>query len=97
LLRSVAAAFHEPEQAGLLAPYVQRYLEMLPEIWPASGGHLRVARGAALFPVTAASEGLIQQIDAFLAAEPREPGLVRVLIERRDQVQRALRCRAFGS
>jgi aminopeptidase N len=97
LLRSVASAFHQPEQADLLTPYVQRYFDVLPEMWSASGGHLRVARGAALFPLTAASPGLIEQIDAFLAAEPREPGLVRVLIERRDQVQRALRCRALGA
>jgi aminopeptidase N len=96
LLRSVASAFHQPEQASLLAPYAQRYFDTLPEIWSASGGHLRVARGAALFPVTAASPRLIEQIDAFLAAEPREPGLVRVLVERRDQVRRALRCRALG-
>ena len=31
--------------------------------------------------------------DAFLASGDREPGLVRVLIERRDQVLRALRSR----
>ncbi|HTX85677.1 MAG TPA: aminopeptidase N [Streptosporangiaceae bacterium] len=96
LLRSVATAFHQPEQATLLAPYARRYFDTLPEIWSASGGHLRVARGAALFPATAASPELIEQIDAFLAAEPREPGLVRVLVERRDQVRRALRCRSLG-
>jgi len=95
LLRSVATAFHQPEQAELLAPYVRRYFEVLPEIWSASGGHLRVARGAALFPVTAASQELVAQIDAFLAVGEREPGLVRVLIERRDQVLRALRSRAL--
>ena len=95
LLRSVAFAFHQPEQATLLAPYARRYFEVLPDIWSASGGHLRVARGAALFPVTAASPDLIDQIDEFLAAGGREPGLVRVLIERRDQVVRALRSRAL--
>ena len=82
-------------QAELLAPYAQRYFEVLPEIWSASGGHLRVARCAALFPVTAASQELVDRIDAFLAAGEREPGLVRVLIERRDQVLRALRSRAL--
>jgi aminopeptidase N len=95
LLRSVATAFHQPVQAQLLAPYAQRYFEVLPEIWSASGGHLRVARCAALFPVTAASQELVDRIDAFLAAGEREPGLVRVLIERRDQVLRALRSRAL--
>jgi aminopeptidase N len=97
LLRSVAFAFHQPEQAALLAPYARRYFDVLPDIWSASGGHLRVARGAALFPVTAASRDLIDQIDEFLAAGGQEPGLVRVLIERRDQVRRALRSRALAT
>jgi hypothetical protein len=70
---------------------------VLPDIWSASGGHLRVARGAALFPITAASQELIDEIDEFLAAAGREPGLVRVLIERRDQVLRALRSRALSA
>ena len=96
LLRSVSFAFHQPEQAELLAPYAGRYFDALPEIWSASGGHLRVARAAALFPVTAASAELVDQIDEFLAAGTREPGLARVLIERRDQVERALRSRALS-
>ena len=49
-----------------------------------------------LFPHPAASPELVRRIDAFLAAEPRDPGLVRVLTERRDIVQRALRSRALS-
>ncbi len=97
LLRSVASAFHQPGQSALLAPYARRYFDVLPDIWSASGGHLRVARGAALFPVTAASQDLINGIDEFLAAGEREPGLIRVLIERRDQVLRALQSRALAA
>jgi aminopeptidase N len=95
LLRSVALAFHQPQQAALLAPYAERYFEVLPEIWSASAGHLRMARAAALFPVTAASPELVTRIDRFLTAKAPEPGLVRVLVERRDQVVRALRSRAL--
>ena len=95
LLRAVSLGFQQPEQADLLAPYAARYFEALPEIWSGSGGHLRVARCAALFPVTAVGAGLIDQIDEFLAAGDREPGLVRVLIERRDQVVRAMQSRAL--
>ncbi len=94
LLLAVAAAFYEPAQAELLAPYTERYFEVLPQLWEASGGHLRVARSRALFPVTAASPALIDRIDAFLAAG-RDPGLARVLIEQRDIVRRAVRSRAL--
>jgi aminopeptidase N len=95
LLYSVASAFHQPEQASLLAPYAQRYFDVLPEIWATSGGHMQLARAEALFPVTAASAALIAQVDAFLTAQEREAGLVRVLIERRDEVEQALRSRAL--
>ncbi len=95
VLRTVARAFYQPAQAGLLAAYTERYFEVLPRLWQASSGHLRVLRANALFPVTAAGPALIERIDAFLAAEPRDAGLARVLIERRDQVLRAVRSRAL--
>jgi aminopeptidase N len=95
LLRSVAFAFHQPEQAGLLAPYAARYFDDLPRIWAAAGGHLKISMATALFPYTAASPALISQVDAFLAAEPREPALARVLTECRDTVERALRSRSL--
>ena len=91
----IAAAFYQPEQADLVAQYVPRYFETLPRLWAARGGHLRVQLGEALFPRTAAGQQLIGQIDAFLAAGDRDPGLVRVLVERRDLIERALRSRAL--
>jgi aminopeptidase N len=95
VLRSVARAFYQPAQAKLLAAYTERYFEVLPRLWLESSGHLRVARANALFPVTAADPALVDRVDAFLAASPRDPGLARVLSERRDQVLRALRSRAL--
>jgi aminopeptidase N len=91
----IAGAFYQPEQADLLAPYAARYLQILPAMWSARGGHLRVRLGEALFPRTAASPELLAQIDAFLAGGGHDPGLVRVLVERRDLVERALRSRAL--
>jgi len=44
-----------------------------------------------------ASPELLERTDAFLAAEARDPGLVRVLTERRDIVTRALRSRALAA
>ena len=43
----------------------------------------------------AASPELLSRVDEFLAAEQREPSMVRVLIERRDIIDRALRSRAL--
>jgi aminopeptidase N len=86
----------QPEHAALLAPYLDRYFEVLPAIWSSRGEHLRVLLGQVLFPHPAAAPELLARIDDFLAAEPRDPGLVRVLTEQRDLVQRALRSRALG-
>jgi aminopeptidase N len=96
-VQEIAGAFYEPEQADLLAPYTARYLQILPGLWAARGGHLRVRLGEALFPRTAAGPELLAQIDAFLAADGHDPGLVRVLVEQRDQVECALASRALAS
>ena len=52
--------------------------------------------GQMLFPYPAASPELVERIGAFLAAEERDPGLARVVIECRDIVERALRSRALS-
>jgi aminopeptidase N len=93
----VTRGFIQPEHASLLAPYAQRYLEILPAIWSSRGDQFRLVLGQQLFPYPAASRELVERIDAFLAAEDRDPGLVRVLIEHRDTVQRALCSRALPS
>jgi aminopeptidase N len=93
----VAQGFIQPEHAQLLAPYAERYLEILPEIWSSRGEQFRFMLARLLFPFPAASPELVERIDAFLAAQERDPGLVRVLIEHRDTVERALRSRALPS
>ena len=95
-LTALARGFIQPEQADLLAPYAGRYLTELEKIWATQGGHLRVRLSELLFPYPAASPELLAQIDEFLTAAPRDPGLVRVLTERRDAVQRTLRSRALA-
>ncbi len=90
-----ARGFLQPEHASLLAPYAQRYFEILPELWATRGEHLRMQLAQALFPHPAASPALVGQIDAFLASGPHAPGLARVLTERRDVVTRALRSRSL--
>jgi aminopeptidase N len=90
----ISQGFIQPEHASLLRPYAERYFDVLPAIWSSRGEHLRVMLSQALFPYPAASPELIARIDAFLAARDRDPGLLRVMIERRDIVARALRSRA---
>ena len=94
-LVAMARAFNLPEHADLLTPYAGRYLPTMEKIWATGSGHMRVLLGDLLVPYPAASAGLVAQIDDYLAAGPRDPGLARVLVERRDLLQRALRSRAL--
>ncbi len=96
-LSMLARGFALPEQAGLLTPYAARYLGTLREIWPTRSGHLRVLLGDLLFPYPAASPDLLAQLDEFLAADPADPGMTRVLTERRDTLRQALLSRALPS
>ncbi len=92
---AVAAGFGQPEHADLIAPYADKYFEVLPPIWETRGDHLKRVLGDGLFPYSAASPELLSRVDEFLAEEDRDPSMVRVLIERRDIIDRALRSRAL--
>jgi aminopeptidase N len=93
--REMAQGFALPEQAALLAPYAERYFDALPRLWASRGEHFRVMLAHLLFPSPCASPELVARVDAFLAAGGRDPGLVRVLAEERELMQRALRARAL--
>ena len=90
---AVAAAFGQAEHASLLDPYAEQYFQVLPELWASRGDHMKRVLADGLFPYASASPELLARIDAFLAADQRDPALVRILVERRDTVERALRSR----
>jgi aminopeptidase N len=91
----VAARFNQPEHAHLLAPYAERYFEVLPALWASRAQMMRPMFGQMLFPYSTASPELLERIDAFIAGPERDPGLVRFVVELRDTVERALRSRAL--
>ncbi len=95
-IAEVARGLMQPEHAGLLGPYVQRYFDVLPRIWSSRSEHTRARLSEQLFPYPASSPDLVAQIDAFLAARERDPGLARLLTERRDIVTAAVRSRSLA-
>jgi aminopeptidase N len=90
----VAASMLQPEQAELLTPYVATYFEMLPRLWASRAQLLRGMLGTALFPYSAASPELLQRMQEFQDGQS-DAGLVRLITELRDRVERALRSRAL--
>jgi aminopeptidase N len=92
---AVAAGFMQPEHAGLLAPYAERYLSELPGLWRTRDGHMRVRLAHALFPYPAVTPEFLTRIDAFLGAGAADPDLARIIRDHRDTAERVLRARSL--
>ncbi|HEX8345131.1 MAG TPA: aminopeptidase N [Actinoplanes sp.] len=87
---AVTRAFWRPGQDGLLAPYADRYLRLLPDLH--RGGMIpAMVYTARLFPVFAIGEDFVAT--AVDAAGPAAPVVRKTLLERSDEVRRMLRAR----
>jgi aminopeptidase N len=86
----VATAFWRPAQDDLLAPYAQRYLDLLPDIH--RGGMIpAMTFTSRLFPLFAVDQAFIER--AKTAAAQAAPVVRKTLMERADLVRRMLRSR----
>jgi aminopeptidase N len=87
----VARPFWRPDQEELLAPYADRYLELLPGLH--RGGMINgMAFTYWLFPLFAIDESYFARADR--VAEGAAPVVRNALAERSDEVRRMLRSRA---
>jgi aminopeptidase N len=87
----VAAAFWRPGQDDVLAPYGERYIELLPSLH--RGGMIpAMSYGAAWFPLFGIDEQFLGQVEA--AAESAAPVVRKTVAEQADEVRRMLRARA---
>ena len=92
--RSICAAFMRFGQEDVLAPYVDKYLEMADDIWERLGTQKASTALEALFPNPLGSQELLDKVDAWLETSPANPGAKRYVREGRDDVARALRAQA---
>jgi aminopeptidase N len=87
----VAAAFWRPGQEEVLAPYAERYLELLPRF--NRGGMIPAMRYTGrLFPLFGIEESFLDRAER--AAEKTAPVVGKTLRERADLVRRMLRSRS---
>lgn len=91
---ALALGFWQPFQEDVLAPYVMRYFEEVPSFWQRFGPDEAIVLTSRLFPrlfvkedVLRAAERLLQ--DSKLSYEAR-----RILMEGKDEIQRALKAMA---
>ena len=89
-----ATAFWRPGQEHLLAPYRQRYLDLVPD-FDRGGMIIGSAYTMALFPLFAVDDAFLAHVRA--ASETATPAVAKPLLERADLVRRMLRSRAAVS
>jgi aminopeptidase N len=86
--------FQQPAQEALLKPYAAAYFDALGAYWDERDLEVALAFTRGMYPHGVVHQRTVELTDAFL--DGREvPGAVRrLLVEGRDQVQRAMRARA---
>jgi aminopeptidase N len=86
----IAGAFWRPGQEHLLAPYAQRYLDLVPHLHRGRMIEAMVFTSR-LFPLYAVDQAFLERAKA--AATHAAPVVGKTLLERADLVQRILRSR----
>jgi aminopeptidase N len=91
MFRAVLGGFADPDHAGLLTPYRQRYFEEVSRIWRDWSSDMAQWFATYAYPIADSPE-LIAATDEFIARADPPPALRRLLTEGRDGLERALRC-----
>ena len=92
--RAALNGFNDPDQAELLAPYAERYFDVVGEVWHNWSSDMAQYFTSNAYPMTQISEHTVELTDAYIARTDPPAALHRLLLENRDSVQRALRCQA---
>ncbi len=91
--RQLWGGFARLDQEEVLAPYTDRYLDALDEVWATRSLDWAIDFSAAMFPHWSASDTLLARVDARLAEDALPRPLRRVLLEQRDTLVRTLAAR----
>jgi len=90
--------FHQPHQATLLAPYVERFFEAVPDVARERDHAFLRSYVQALFPYPWPEAGLVERARAVAdEAGERLPSLRRLLLEAADDMERAVVCRSVAA
>ena len=92
--RSIAMAFQVPGQAGLLEPYVERYLEVAGSVWEAKGTYRATLILVRMFPSAAVNAATRDRVRSWLDAAAVNPAARRLVGEGLADLERALRAQA---
>ena len=95
LQTAVISGFGDPDQRGLLEPYVEKYFDCLVDVWDTRTNETAQNIVIGLFPTPLADQRVLDAADRWLAEhQDAVPALRRLVLEQRDGVARALRAQA---
>ena len=92
--RSIAYSFQVPGQDELLAPYVERYLDVAATIWEEKGVQRASTVLTALFPRSLATRETLDTVDRWLGSSKANPAAKRYVREGRADLERSLAAQA---
>ena len=92
--RALGQGFWRPGQDDLVADYVERYVADVPGIWRRRSPELAAVLTGSAFPSTIVSPSVVERT-AVLTSTDSDAGQRRVVLECRDDLARAVACRAL--
>ncbi len=92
MFRAVLAGFADPDQPELLAPYREKYFEVVGGVWQNWSSAMAQDFVSGVYAVGPISHETVEMTDAYIRAADPPAALRRLLLEGRDDVLRALRC-----
>jgi len=94
--RTMGGAFWQRGQSAVTGPYLERYVSAVPGFWKELSPTLAQFLTQFLFPATEVRQDAVDAVTGLLARDDLHTGARRVLLEQRDDLQRALRAQASG-
>ncbi|MFF4310973.1 aminopeptidase N [Streptomyces sp. 900105755] len=91
---AVIGGFVQTDQRELLAPYTDRYFEILKSVWDSRSHEIAQQIAVGLYPSLQVSEETLAKTDTWLAAAQPNAALARLVSESRAGVERALKAQA---
>jgi aminopeptidase N len=95
--RQLWGGFSQLSQPDVLAPYADRYFEVLDRVWDERSLDWAIEFSEGMFPHASASEDLLARVDTTLDRTDLPRPLRRVLLEQRDTLVRTLEARALDA
>jgi aminopeptidase N len=92
---ALAGGFWQPEQVALTAPYAARFFAEIRAAWEAHTPQLARSLAMQLYPAVTVDPAVDAATDDFLADPSLPDGLRRVVLERQDELRRAIAVRAL--